>query len=619
MMTPWRVYSVILLHVTAIASPLQESEPCPEASCRFASRTTPFGGNLLFQAFARLENDEDALFRLSTEALLMVSAKEIDLLDAVTVSYQLQGFEPTQKDWIGIYCIDEHEESLPDRDYMDWRWTEGRSAGCIHVGSLVNMRCAWQFRFFTLSETGEFIKVGESDTVRFRGGPTEPQQVHLALTEQPNSMRVMWTSAAAHAPKVWYGVSSKNLTESSRATSTTYAADDMCGTPATLVSAQFYRDPGMLNSAVMSDLRPNTTYYYAVGSDHDGRSAVHEVQTPPEPSLDMPPMSFFVFGDLGDWNIRPTGDKPVDRTATTIQLMYEDLNDPSRTYAAIFHVGDLSYAMGRTYLWDQFGSMIEPVAARLPYMVGVGNHEYDYLSGGEKDPSGASGNGFHPSFGNYAGDSQGECGVPYNKRYIMPANGNQAFWWSVDIGLTHHVMISSEHDFTPSSVMYKWLEQDLAQVDRRKTPWLILHTHRPLYCSVRFAGDYKLSLSLRRHLEPLLAKYHVDLVFSGHYHAYERTCPVFDGYCRDSVRGNDGFEHVQAPVHIMVGAAGADLATGQYYDVSWRAAALMDFGYGRLHVHNTTHAHFEFKHNHNRTVVDATWIISSHNWTLPEH
>lgn len=30
--------------------------------------------------------------------------------------------------------------------------------------------------------------------------------------------------------------------------------------------------------------------------------------------------------------------------------------------------------------------MIEPTAARLPYMIGVGNHEYDYTDGERAAP-----------------------------------------------------------------------------------------------------------------------------------------------------------------------------------------------------------------------------------------
>ncbi|GLE07858.1 hypothetical protein PINS_up018600 [Pythium insidiosum] len=54
----------------------------------------------------------------------------------------------------------------------------------------------------------------------------------------------------------------------------------------------------------------------------------------------------------------------------------------------------------------------------------------------------------------------------------------------------------------------------------------------------------------------------------------------------------------------MVGSAGADVDNAKYYDVPWRKAAIMDYGYGRLHVYNATHAQFEFQHNRNERVED---------------
>jgi phosphodiesterase/alkaline phosphatase D-like protein len=49
--------------------------------------------------------------------------------------------------------------------------------------------------------------------------------------------------------------------------------------------------------------------------------------------------------------------------------------------------------------------------------------------------------------------------------------------------MVHFIMISTEHDLTPWSRQYIWLEQDLKNVNRSKTPWVILGAHRPMYTS----------------------------------------------------------------------------------------------------------------------------------------
>jgi hypothetical protein len=95
--------------------------------------------------------------------------------------------------------------------------------------------------------------------------------------------------------------------------------------------------------------------------------------------------------------------------------------------------------------------MISPTAVHVPYMVTVGNHEYDHESGGQHDPSHAPGIGFHPIWGNLGTDSSGECAVPLAYRFRSPSNGkggDYSFWHSFDYGSVHIVQMSTEHDWT---------------------------------------------------------------------------------------------------------------------------------------------------------------------------
>ena len=83
--------------------------------------------------------------------------------------------------------------------------------------------------------------------------------------------------------------------------------------------------------------------------------------------------------------------------------------------------------------------------------------------------------------GTYSGESLGECGVPMNARFTMPANGNALWWYSFDFSAVKTIMLSSEHDLHPGSVQYKWLATQLSMVDREVTPWVVLELHRPMY------------------------------------------------------------------------------------------------------------------------------------------
>lgn len=72
----------------------------------------------------------------------------------------------------------------------------------------------------------------------------------------------------------------------------------------------------------------------------------------------------------------------------------------------LLHIGDISYANGDPDIWDTFMQEIEPYASMAPYMIGIGNHEYDYRTGREEHGHGgtdASGEEkpYDPDWGNY--------------------------------------------------------------------------------------------------------------------------------------------------------------------------------------------------------------------------
>jgi predicted MPP superfamily phosphohydrolase len=65
----------------------------------------------------------------------------------------------------------------------------------------------------------------------------------------------------------------------------------------------------------------------------------------------------------------------------------------------------------------------------------------------------------------------------------------------------------------------RWFEAMLAQA---REPWKIAYFHHPIYGN---GGRHGAAIDLRVLLEPLLLKYGVAVVFSGHDHVYERLTP----------------------------------------------------------------------------------------------
>ena len=87
------------------------------------------------------------------------------------------------------------------------------------------------------------------------------------------------------------------------------------------------------------------------------------------------------------------------------------------------------------------------------------------------------------------------------------------------------------------------LKADLAAIDRSVTPWVFVNTHAPLYnTNTAHQGDGE---AMRVALEPLWYAAGVDVVYTGHVHAYERNHRAYNNQ-RDP----------KGPVYITIGDGG---------------------------------------------------------------
>jgi hypothetical protein len=176
-----------------------------------------------------------------------------------------------------------------------------------------------------------------------------------------------------------------------------------------------------------------------------------------------------------------------------------------------------------------------------------------------------SGGTFAPAWWNNGFQaSEGECGVPFARRFAAP-NGTSGspFWYSFAVGNVFVAAVSSEHDWQEGSAQWLWLNATLAAVDRAVTPWLLVSMHRPVYstqeCEV---GDYVVSLHMRPALDPLLWRYRVDAALVAHTHSFERTCPVSSvagAGCEAPGPGCGCAPAGTGTTHLTIGAAGAGL------------------------------------------------------------
>ncbi|DAZ94411.1 TPA: LOW QUALITY PROTEIN: hypothetical protein N0F65_003440 [Lagenidium giganteum] len=482
-------------------------------------------------------------------------------------------------------------------------------ANSVRFAGLYMMRCNYTALYFSYQPQQRTHSVVASIEIGMRESFNTPKHGHLALTTKSDAMAIMFNSASKRLPRARYGLSPSELTKVRTGNSTTYEARDMCHAPANQTAQRLFRDPGFMHTVIMSSLQPERRYFYQYGNDEDGWSQIQSFVSPPARTAKN--AKFIAYADMGV-------DGSPAAQSTAMRVYHEVVANGYESF--LLHFGDISYARGEGSVWDKFFHIIEPYATRIPYMVSIGNHEYDYVSGGKHDPSGAGkiGNGFHPYWGNYGEDSLGECSVPMFHRWHVPSTGNSIYWYSFDYGGVHVIQLSSEHDWTRGSVQHQWLEHDLKNVDRSITPWVVVTAHRMLYSTQEGLGVNMLVAShFREELEDLLFSNHVNLVLSdelprglnlerhdhghnftqvGHQHSYERSCPLYHEEC---VTGG------QAPVYIVVGSAGFELATQPFSTTygEWSVRHANEYGFLRV-ASSASAMDVEFVLNRNGAVYD---------------
>ncbi|GLT28179.1 hypothetical protein SLA2020_031300 [Shorea laevis] len=286
---------------------------------------------------------------------------------------------------------------------------------------------------------------------------------------------------------------------------------------------------GIIHHVRLTGLKPNTRYYYRCGDPSiPAMSNIYHFQTMPVSGPRSYPHRIAVVGDLG---------LTYNTTDTISHLMK---NDPD----LVLLVGDVTYAnlyltngtgsdcyscsfpdtpIHETYQprWDYWGRFMESLVSKVPIMVIEGNHEIEEQAGKQ-------------------------AFVAYSSRFTFPSKesgSSSTHYYSFNAGGIHFVMLGAYIAYSKSAEQYKWLERDLAKVDRSVTPWLVAVWHPPWYST--YKAHYREVECMRVEMEELLYSYSVDIVFNGHVHAYERSNRVYN-YSLDPC----------GPVYFTVGDGG---------------------------------------------------------------
>ncbi|XP_059441254.1 purple acid phosphatase 18 [Corylus avellana] len=414
--------------------------------------------------------------------------------------------------------------------------------------SLMELKLIAAVAFLLLSATvaADYVRPQPRKTLHFplsHNPSSHPQQVHISLAGDKH-MRVTWVTGDKSSPSsVEYGTSPGRYSSVAQGESTSY-------------SYIFYSS-GKIHHTVIGPLEHSTVYFYRCG----GQGPEFQLKTPPAQF----PVTFAVAGDLGQTGWTKTTLDHIDQCNYDVHLL----------------PGDLSYADYMQHRWDTFGELVQPLASARPWMVTEGNHEKEVIPF-LKD-------GFES----------------YNARWKMPfeeSGSSSNLYYSFEVAGIHVIMLGSYTDYDEQSNQYRWLENDLSKVDRKKTPWLVVLFHVPWYNSNKAhqaEGDDMMAA-----MEPLLYAASVDLVLAGHVHAYER-----------SKRINNGRFDPCGAVHITIGDGGNNEGLAHWYidpQPEWSVFREASFGHGELKIVNSTHAFWSWHRNDDDEPIrsDQVWISS---------
>ena len=382
------------------------------------------------------------------------------------------------------------------------------------------------------------------------------QQIHLAYSDLPHSLKAMWLTFHP-TPSSDLHLCSSDVCELLEGTQTLYIFNDeeKIGEPPL---------PRYLHKVEIKALIPTQPYSYQVGSVRNGIwSRIYRFNGPKVDCVSphSSTADFVVFGDFG------TCSSLSDPTLRSLIKSAQTLK-----YDFFLHVGDFAYNLntdnGRR--GDDFLSDIEGIAAYVPYMTVVGNHER------------------HQNY------------THYRNLFDMPGN-TDGFYYSFNVGPVHVIVYSSEtackHPYCPDELQLAWLAADLAQAkrNRHQQPWIIAASHEPLYCSVDWndRSEYQncvVNAEIRRAFyEDLFANYELDMHFHGHMHNYERTEPVLHATSQPSViSASHLYVNPTAPIYVISGIAGSCLEDDVAYSSSTPDAYSVfrtdELSYTRVHA-----------------------------------
>jgi len=269
--------------------------------------------------------------------------------------------------------------------------------------------------------------------------------------------------------------------------------------------------------ADVSGLQTATQYFYKItcnGVMLAGGDRLNYFITGPSDGDE--PFNVWAIGDSGISSGLASGEHPYQAAVRDAFLNAV----PVEYLAFMVHLGDIAYAQGTDLQFQRgFFSFYDSILRRLTSWPTQGNHDLTE-------------NAYYSVFS-----------LPRSAQAGGVASGTE-YYYSWDYGNAHFISLNSEITASDTrSNMLAWLANDLAASTKT---WTVVFFHHPPYSKGSHNSDDPTDSGgrmewMRANVLPVLENRGVDLVLSGHSHAYERSF-FLDGHYGFSTSFNASYK-----------------------------------------------------------------------------
>lgn len=260
--------------------------------------------------------------------------------------------------------------------------------------------------------------------------------------------------------------------------------------------------------AVATDLEPDTTYYYQVGSESGEKSEIGTFTTSGEAGDEF---TFIQYTDTQNayWNENVRNEAAFG--ADTIKQALEVAEDAD----FVVHTGDLVEIAEVEDEWVDIFSQSEESWLQLPLAIAPGNHDEYALNNGD-DP----------------------VTEKFNEHINVPVTNDKVSggsYYSFDYNGVHFVVANTndnkESEDNPDGKaigeeQLAWIKEDIEQAREDGAEWVILLYHKPLFSKSYHSLQDEDVQKVREEFMETIDELDVDLALQGHDHVISRTKPL---------------------------------------------------------------------------------------------